>query len=67
MKRWFQRVVLARRWATFLVMGLSFVIFGAGSLNLFYVFKANVALLLEQARELAAIVSTLHRDYGVRQ
>ena len=31
MKQWFQRVVLARRWATFLVMGLSFVVFGAGS------------------------------------
>ncbi len=47
MKQWFHRVVLSRRWAAFVVMGLSFVVFGAGSLNLFYVFKANVTLLLE--------------------
>lgn len=53
MKQWFQRVVLARRWATFLVMGLSFVVFGAGSLNLFYVFKANVTLLLEHGWQAA--------------
>ena len=47
MRHWFQRLVLARRWATFIVLGLSFVAFGAGSLNLFYVFKANVQLLLD--------------------
>ena len=28
-------------------MGLSFLAFGAGSLNLFFVFKANINLLLE--------------------
>ena len=47
MKAWFHRTVLARRWATFLVLGLSFLAFGAGSLNLFYVAKANFTLLLE--------------------
>ena len=47
MKRWFHRLVLSRRWATFVVLGLSFVAFGAGSLNLFFVFKANINLLLE--------------------
>ena len=47
MKHWFHRLVLARRWVTFIVMGLSFLAFGAGSLNLFYVFKANINLLLE--------------------
>ena len=47
MKAWFHRTVLARRWATFLVLGLSFLAFGAGSLNLFYVAKANFTLLLD--------------------
>ena len=47
MKRWFHRLVLSRRWATFIVLGLSFVAFGAGSLNLFFVLKANINLLLE--------------------
>ena len=47
MKRWFHRLVLSRRWAAFIVLGLSFVAFGAGSLNLFFVFKANINLLLE--------------------
>ena len=27
---WFQRTVLARRWLTFIVMGLAFFGFGAG-------------------------------------
>ena len=44
-KRWLQRHIFPRRWLTFLVMGLSFFIFGAGTLNLFYVFQANVDLL----------------------
>jgi hypothetical protein len=39
--------VLSRRWLTFIVLGLSFAAFGAGTLNLFVVFKANIALLLE--------------------
>ena len=47
MKRWFHRVVLARRWATFGVMGLSFFTFGVGSLNLFYLLRANVNLVTE--------------------
>nr|WP_316638733.1 hypothetical protein [uncultured Roseateles sp.] len=46
-KTWFHHLVLSRRWATFLVMGLSFFAFGAGSLNLFYLLKANTALLAE--------------------
>ena len=45
MKRWFHRVVLCRRWATFVVLGLSFFAFGVGSLNLFYVLRANINLL----------------------
>ena len=38
----FKRVVLARRWLTFVVMCLSFAVFGVGTLNLFNVFRANV-------------------------
>ncbi len=45
MRGWFQRVVLSRRWATFLVLGLSFLAFGSGTLNLFYLLHANLELL----------------------
>jgi predicted PurR-regulated permease PerM len=47
MKRWFQRVILSRRWATFLVLGLSFLVFGATSLNLLFIAKANFELIVE--------------------
>ncbi len=47
LKRWFHRVVLGRRWLTFLVMVLSFFAFGIGTLNLFYLLRANGNLLLE--------------------
>lgn len=47
MKHWFQRVVLARRWATFLVLGLSFLAFGGTSLNLLFIAKANLDLIVE--------------------
>jgi uncharacterized membrane protein YqhA len=43
--RAFQRVVLARRWLTFLVLCLSFALFGAGTLNLFNMFSANWDLI----------------------
>jgi hypothetical protein len=46
MKIWFQNVVLRRVWLCFVVMGLSFFAFGAGTLNLIYVFQANANLLL---------------------
>lgn len=36
-----------RRWRAFVALGLSFFVFGACSLNLFFLFKANTALLLE--------------------
>jgi len=47
MKNWFYRVVLSRTWATFVVMGLSFVIFGVTSVNLFFVVSANLRLIGE--------------------
>ena len=45
--RWFQRVVLSRVWLSFIVLGLAFFGFGAGSLNLFYLLRANTTLVLE--------------------
>jgi hypothetical protein len=45
LKRWFQRIVLSRRWLTFLVMGLAFFVFGAGTVNLLMLFKANADLI----------------------
>ncbi len=59
--------MLSRRWLTFIVLGLSFAAFGAGTLNLFVVLKANLALLLEHgwmaamdggARQLAELLIT---------
>ena len=47
MRRWYQRVVLQRRWLAFLVMGLAFLGFGAGTLNLFFLLRANAELLAE--------------------
>ncbi len=44
MKRWFHRIVLRRRWFTFVFMGLAFFGFGVGTLNLFMLFKANAEL-----------------------
>ena len=45
LKRWFHRTVLSRRWLTFLVMGLAFFVFGAGTVNIFMLFKANAELI----------------------
>jgi hypothetical protein len=47
LKAWFHRVVLARRWLTFIVMGLAFLAFGIGTLNLIHVVQANLELLVE--------------------
>jgi hypothetical protein len=45
--RLFHRVVLARRWLSFLVLCLSFALFGASTLNLFNLFKANLGLIAD--------------------
>ena len=41
LKRWFHRTVLSRPWLTFVVMGLAFFAFGAGSVNILMLFSAN--------------------------
>jgi hypothetical protein len=50
---WFRRVVLRRRWLTFVVLGLAFFVFGSGSLNLFFLLKANGQLLIEHGWQAA--------------
>lgn len=42
-----RRQILARRWLTFIVMGVAFLTFGAGTLNLFFSLRANLALLAD--------------------
>jgi len=46
-RSWFHSAVLTRPGLTFLVMGLSFFGFGIGSLNLFYILRANAGFLIE--------------------
>ena len=41
----FQRVVLSRLWLTFIVLGVSFVVFAGGTVNLGFTFMANSQLL----------------------
>ena len=43
----FQRVVLKRLWLTFVVLGLSFLAFGIGTLNIGLLLMANLHLLGE--------------------
>jgi hypothetical protein len=45
LKRWFHRTVLSRRWLTFLVMGLAFFVFGAGTYNIAMLFSANAEVI----------------------
>lgn len=45
LQRWFNEAVLSRRWATFILLGLAFFCFGAGTLNLFMLLRANAELI----------------------
>ena len=47
MRHWLARQVFSRRWLTFIVMGLAFLAFGAGTFNLFVLLKANAELVLD--------------------
>ena len=44
---WFRRGVLSRQWLTFVVLGLSFFLFGVGTLSLFMLLQANLNLLAD--------------------
>ena len=54
MQAWLQRVVFARAWLTFTVLVISFLVFGAGTYNLFLVLKANLALIAEHGMQALA-------------
>ena len=41
----FKRVVLTRRWLTFVTMCVAFAVFGASTINLFNMFRANIGLI----------------------
>ena len=43
----FRRVVLARRWLSFIVLCLGFAIFGSSTLNLFMLLRANIELVAQ--------------------
>jgi len=47
LRRHFQRVVLARPWLTFVVLGLAFSCFGMITLNLLHLLRANAELILD--------------------
>ena len=54
MHAWLQRVVFARAWLTFVVLVASFLVFGAGTYNLFLVLKANLELVGEHGTQALA-------------
>jgi hypothetical protein len=47
LRKFFTEVLRERPLLAFLLMGLSFVLFGLTSLNLIYLVKANISLFLE--------------------
>ena len=54
MQTWLERVVFRRVWLTFVVMVASFLVFGAGTVNLFFVLKANLDLIAEHGMQALA-------------
>ena len=66
--RAFRRAVLARRWLCFIVMCLSFLLFGIGTLNLINMFRLNISLIADNgtmaladgaAQQLVELIVTL--------
>jgi predicted PurR-regulated permease PerM len=51
MRPWLERFVFRHALATFAVMVLSFLVFGAGTYNLFLLLKANLQLIAEHGRQ----------------
>jgi hypothetical protein len=54
MSAWLDRVVFARAWLTFVVLVGSFLVFGAGTYNLFLLLKANLELIAEHGMQALA-------------
>ena len=61
LKRWFHRIVLSRRWLTFVVMGLAFFAFGAGTFNIAMLFSANADFIARSGWE--ALVEGAARQF----
>ncbi len=53
MRNWVQRVLLSRPWVAFLLLVVSFLVFGALTVNLLFVLRANLALLAEHGWQAA--------------
>ena len=47
MRRYLVALLYWRWWMTFLLMGISLVLFGITSFNLFFLFRANINLFLD--------------------
>jgi hypothetical protein len=54
MQGWLERVVFARAWLTFVLLVATFLVFGAGTYNLFLLLKANVELIGEHGMQALA-------------
>jgi len=54
MQAWLDRVVFARAWLTFVVLVAAFLVFGAGTYNLFLLLKANLELIAEHGMQALA-------------
>ncbi len=54
MSAWLDRVVFRRTWLTFLVLVAAFLVFGAGTYNLFLLLKANLDLIAEHGMQALA-------------
>jgi hypothetical protein len=54
MRAWLDRVVFSRAWLAFILLVLSFLAFGAGTYNLFLLFKANLELIAEHGMQALA-------------
>jgi hypothetical protein len=51
MQPWLERFVFRHAAVTFIVMVVSFLVFGAGTYNLFLLLKANLDLIAEHGRQ----------------
>ena len=54
MHAWLERVLWRRAWLTFVVLVASFLVFGAGTYNLFLLLKVNVELIAEHGMQALA-------------
>lgn len=54
MRAWLDRVVFARAWLTFVLLVGAFLVFGAGTYNLFLLLKANLDLIAEHGTQALA-------------